>query len=148
MQHWQSRPPWRRVVFAASAIALTMICAARAADDTDIAAQLAKFRATSMLYDASALSTRHKKLVAKLVAGLAQLACFTIAGLAVAALCTRFVLPRLMNEPRIDHADSQRLGRVADAVLRLPHFHWLALGLAAAALAVTVWARGPSGRTP
>ena len=77
------------------------------------------------------------------VAGLAQLACFTIAGLGVAALCTRFALPRLMDAPRVDHADSQRLGRVADAVLGLPHLHWLGLALAAAALAVTVWAPGP-----
>jgi predicted exporter len=43
------------------------------------------------------------------VTGLAQLAWFTIAGLAVAGVTTRYVLPRIMGEEFIDRAQSARL---------------------------------------
>ena len=46
------------------------------------------------------------------VAGLAQLACFTIAGLAVAGLTTRFLLPPLMPHKPRDYGQIQWLGRV------------------------------------
>lgn len=53
------------------------------------------------------------------VIGLAQLAAFTIAGLAVAALTTRYVLPRVVGEAFDDTAQSARLDR-AEVWLSLP----------------------------
>jgi predicted exporter len=53
------------------------------------------------------------------VIGLAQLAAFTIAGLAVAALTTRYLLPRLVGEAFDDTAQSARLDR-AEIWLSLP----------------------------
>src|SRR5450631_1378642 len=75
MQLSQSRQPRRRVAFLSGALALTtlgiMLLAltspSHSADNDDIAVQLAKFRATAMPYDDSALSGRQKRLVAKLV---------------------------------------------------------------------------------
>jgi predicted exporter len=54
------------------------------------------------------------------VPGLAQLACFTIAGLAVAGLSTRFLLPPLMSDNPKDYGQIQWLDRVWSAVTALP----------------------------
>ena len=53
------------------------------------------------------------------VTGLAQLACFTIAGLAVAGLTTRYLLPRIIGEDFADTADGAQLAR-AERRLSLP----------------------------
>ena len=54
------------------------------------------------------------------VDGLQQLAVFTIAGLAVAALATRFLLPALLDPSPRDPATSARLGRLWSALSRWP----------------------------
>lgn len=54
------------------------------------------------------------------VDGLQQLAVFTIAGLGVAALSTRFLLPALIDPDPRDPADSPRLARLWTAVARVP----------------------------
>ncbi len=54
------------------------------------------------------------------VVGLAQLACLTVTGLAVAALTTRFLLPRVLGPARRDTADSAVLDRLNARIERLP----------------------------
>jgi predicted exporter len=54
------------------------------------------------------------------VNGLAQLACLTVAGLIVAGLTTRFLLPHIVAAPKFDHADSARLARLNARIERLP----------------------------
>jgi predicted exporter len=54
------------------------------------------------------------------VDGLQQLAVFTIAGLGVAALSTRFLLPALIDPDPQDPAESPRLARLWTAVARVP----------------------------
>jgi len=77
------------------------------------------------------------------VDGLKQLAVFTVAGLAVAALSTRFLLPALIDPAPRDAADSPRLERLWLRLARWPRLHVGAyLALAAAALAVALWAPG------
>src|SRR6185369_6240498 len=46
------------------------------------------------------------------VIGLAQLACFTIAGLAVAGLTTRYLLPRIMSDQGRDQGQSKWLDHI------------------------------------
>lgn len=77
------------------------------------------------------------------VEGLAQLATFTITGLATAALTTRFALPALLPPARRDVADGVLLRRVADWVQRLPRPRVALAVLAAAAIAVLVLAPQP-----
>ena len=77
------------------------------------------------------------------VSGLAQLACFTIAGLAVAGLSTRYLLPRLLPESSRDHGESVLVGHVWTALNSLPTPRWLGPGLAGAALAALLFAPGP-----
>ena len=82
------------------------------------------------------------------VEGLAQLACFTIAGLLTAVATTTLVLPRLLPHDAPDVADGARLQRLA---LRLGHWpdvrsRGVQLALAAvvaAALAVLAWSPRP-----
>jgi predicted exporter len=69
------------------------------------------------------------------VAGLLQLAVFTVVGLAVAAACTRWLLPALLAAPARDIADSIALQRVADRLLRLPRATPVLLLLAVAGIA-------------
>ena len=77
------------------------------------------------------------------VSGLAQLACFSVAGLAVAGLTTRFVLPQLMAAPSRDFASSALLGRIWSSIARLPRPAW-AVGLALiVCIAVIALARQP-----
>jgi predicted exporter len=54
------------------------------------------------------------------VVGLAQLACLTVTGLAVAALTTRFLLPRVLGPARRDTAESAFLDRLNTRIDRLP----------------------------
>lgn len=77
------------------------------------------------------------------VQGLQQLAVFTIAGLGVAAACTRWLLPRLTMPARRDPAHSVRLARLWQGVARLPRPRRSLLLLAAVALAVVLLAPQP-----
>jgi len=74
------------------------------------------------------------------VTGLAQLACFTVASLAVAGLTTRFGLPALMARAGRDFGDSRFLDRLWDRIAALPHLRWTGLALAAVAIGVVVLA--------
>ncbi len=78
------------------------------------------------------------------VDGLQQLAVFTIAGLAAAALATRFLLPALIDPAPRDVAASPRLGRMLDALARWPRLGVAGVSLIAAlALAVVLYVPGP-----
>lgn len=70
------------------------------------------------------------------VDGLRQLAVFTIAGLLVAALTTRLLLPALIDPAPHDQADSPALARLWRGIARLPRPKWSLLALALVALAV------------
>jgi predicted exporter len=56
------------------------------------------------------------------VNGLAQLAVFTVSGLAVAGLTTRFVLPALLDRQSIDYGQSKFLATLNEKIAALPHF--------------------------
>lgn len=77
------------------------------------------------------------------VLGLAQLACFTVAGLAVAGLTTRFVLPALMDESGRDFGESQWLDRVWSAMEGLPRPRWAGVVAVIAAIAAVALAPQP-----
>jgi predicted exporter len=78
------------------------------------------------------------------VDGLQQLAVFTIAGLGVAALSTRFLLPALIDPDPRDPADSPRLARLWTAVARVPRPGAAALLVFAVVCAgVAAFAPGP-----
>lgn len=70
------------------------------------------------------------------VTGLSQLACLTVAGLLVAGLTTRFLLPRIVATPTYDHADSPRLDWLNVRIARLPRPVWLLVIIPLLALAV------------
>jgi predicted exporter len=77
------------------------------------------------------------------VVGLAQLACFTVAGLAVAGLTTRYALPPLMAEGDAagpDYGDSALLERLWNRIAGLPRLRWAAAGIALACLLVVMLA--------
>ncbi|WP_045769493.1 MMPL family transporter [Xanthomonas albilineans] len=76
------------------------------------------------------------------VDGLRQLAVFTIAGLLVAALTTRLLLPALIDPSPRDHADSPALARLWRGIARLPRPRWSLLPLALAAVAIIAFAPG------
>jgi predicted exporter len=88
------------------------------------------------------------------VHGLAQLSVFTVAGLAVAGLTTRFLLPPLVPEHGRDAAESAALGHLWHAIARLPRPRWL--GIAAALVCIGVvwlsprplWENDLGGLTP
>lgn len=89
------------------------------------------------------------------VDGLRQLAVFTIAGLGVAALTTRFLLPALIDPAPRDPAASQRLAALWKTVARLPRPRaWQLAMLALVAGAViafapgTIWQNDLSKLTP
>src|SRR5690606_25524511 len=75
------------------------------------------------------------------VDGLQQLAVFTIAGLAVAALSTRLLLPLIDPAPR-DFADSRVLARMWSWTRHLPRPRWSLAVLALVAIAATALAPG------
>lgn len=71
------------------------------------------------------------------VTGLQQLACLTVTGLAVAAACTRFLLPRVIVPPATPTESSRLLLWANAKLLRLPPLSWLPLPmLLACALAL------------
>ena len=74
------------------------------------------------------------------VEGLKQLAVFTIAGLATAALATRFLLPGLIDPAPRDPARSRRLAALWRWVEKLPRPRWSLLALAIVA-ALVMWLR-------
>ena len=76
------------------------------------------------------------------VDGLQQLAVFTIAGLAVAALSTRLLLPLLIDPAPRDFADSRLLARMWRWLERLPRPRWSLLAFALAAIAAIAFAPG------
>jgi predicted exporter len=75
------------------------------------------------------------------VTGLQQLACFAVAGLAVAGFSSRFLLPRLIAEPRRDFGDSRALEQLGRALVSVPRPRWAGLVLAAACVGTIVLAR-------
>lgn len=77
------------------------------------------------------------------VIGLAQLACFTVAGLAVAGLTTRFALPALMDEAGRDYGESQWLDRLWTGMERLPRSRWAGVVAVIAAIAAVALAPQP-----
>lgn len=77
------------------------------------------------------------------VTGLEQLAVFTIAGLATAALSTRLLLPALVDPAPRDQADSPRLAALWRRIDALPRPRWSLAVLALAAAAVLAFAPGP-----
>lgn len=77
------------------------------------------------------------------VGGLQQLAVFTIAGLLVAGLSTRYLLPRVLPLRFRDTADIPGLARAAAMLDRLPRPRWLPWLLTALALAVLWRVPGP-----
>ncbi len=77
------------------------------------------------------------------VAGLAQLACFNVAGLAAAGLSTRYLLPQLLPAGARDHGDSRLPARLATLSARLPRLPWLMPALALASVAALVVLPGP-----
>jgi predicted exporter len=77
------------------------------------------------------------------VTGLEQLACFTVSGLAVAGLTTRFLLPPLLHSGGRDFGDSALLGRLWHAIARLPRPRSAYLLLIVACAAAIGTARQP-----
>ena len=77
------------------------------------------------------------------VVGLGQLACFTVSALAVAALTTRFVLPRLTVASSRDYGESRFLERLWHHIVRIPHPAWLAPVLAAVCVGVLLISKQP-----
>lgn len=69
------------------------------------------------------------------VTGLAQLAVFTISGLAVAGLTTRYLMPRIIGRDYPDFGRSQAMSRTWKALAGLPVPRWLPAVAAVAALA-------------
>ncbi|WP_242112065.1 MMPL family transporter [Luteimonas aquatica] len=76
------------------------------------------------------------------VDGLSQLAAFTIAGLATAALTTRFLLPHLIDPAPRDLADSRRLAVLWAWIERAPRPRWSLAPFAALAVAAIALAPG------
>ncbi|MGB6450555.1 MAG: MMPL family transporter, partial [Steroidobacteraceae bacterium] len=77
------------------------------------------------------------------VVGLAQLACFNVAGLAAAGLSTRYLLPQLLPAGARDHGESRLPARLASLSARLPRIPWLAPVLVLAGLAALIFIPGP-----
>ena len=77
------------------------------------------------------------------VEGLEQLAVFTIAGLATAALATRFLLPALVDPDLRDPAASPRLERLRARIARVPQPRLAFVVLALLAIGVAWFAPGP-----
>ncbi|MGH8190053.1 MAG: MMPL family transporter [Rhodanobacteraceae bacterium] len=88
------------------------------------------------------------------VAGLQQLAVFTIGGLIVAGLCTRWLLPVIVPPARRDMAATPGLARAWHFLAELPRPRWLpwlvgAVGIAIVALAPgQFWQNDLSALTP
>lgn len=76
------------------------------------------------------------------VAGLQQLAVFTIGGLVMAGACTRWLLPRVVPPARHDMAATPGLATAWHFLARLPRPHWLPWLVAVAGCAVVALAPG------
>ncbi|MBN8737859.1 MAG: MMPL family transporter [Xanthomonadales bacterium] len=76
------------------------------------------------------------------VAGLQQLAVFTIGGLVTAGACTRWLLPRVVPPARRDMAATPGLATAWHFLARLPRPRWLPWLVAVAGCAVVVLAPG------
>ena len=76
------------------------------------------------------------------VDGLKQLAVFTIAGMAAAAISTRLLLPALIDPAPRDVADSPALARLWQRIARLPRPKWSLAMLALVSVAVIAFAPG------
>ena len=72
------------------------------------------------------------------VAGLKQLACFTVVGLAVAAAATRYLLPLLMTQGARDYGRSTLLARIDRNFASVPRARWTVPAVAAACVAACV----------
>ncbi|MCC4589323.1 MMPL family transporter [Xanthomonas sp. NCPPB 1067] len=77
------------------------------------------------------------------VDGLRQLAVFTIAGLATAAITTRWLLPWLIDPAPRDHADSRLLAMLWRGIARLPRPRISLAATALIGIAVIAFAPGP-----
>lgn len=91
----------------------------------------------------TALSIAYLAFLLSGVAGLVQLACFNVAGLAAAGLATRHLLPRLTPPAARDHGKMRLPTALAAAAARLPRLEWAAAALAAAGIAVLALVPGP-----
>ena len=76
------------------------------------------------------------------VAGLQQLAVFTIGGLVVAGVCTRWLLPWVVPPAKRDMAAMPGLARAWHFLAQLPRPRWLPWLVAAAGIVVVVFAPG------
>ncbi|MBL8267655.1 MMPL family transporter [Steroidobacter sp.] len=77
------------------------------------------------------------------VIGLAQLACFTVAGLAVAGLTTRYALPVMMDPTGRDFGESAWLEKVWRRIERLPRPVWAAAVAIVVSIGAIVFAPQP-----
>ncbi len=77
------------------------------------------------------------------VAGLQQLAVFTIGGLVVAGACTRWLLPQVVPAATRDMAATPGLAKAWHVLARLPRPRWLPWLVAVAGSCVIAWAPGP-----
>lgn len=77
------------------------------------------------------------------VPGLMQLAVFTIAGLAAAALTTRYLLPRVLPSVTRDVAEGAWMHRLQQALWRVPRVRGLVPGLIVVSAAVLLWGPAP-----
>ena len=77
------------------------------------------------------------------VTGLAQLACFTIAGLAVAGITTRYLLPRVMPQKARDYGQARWLDTVWSAIAALPRPLWLGAVVVLACIGIIVFGKTP-----
>jgi predicted exporter len=77
------------------------------------------------------------------VTGLQQLACFTVTGLAVAGLTTRYWLPHIMSQGPHDYGQSAALARLWRAIASLPRPLWAPAALVALCVGAVVLAPQP-----
>ena len=77
------------------------------------------------------------------VVGLAQLACFTISGLAMAGITTRYLLPRVMPMKSRDYGQVVWLDRVWATIVALPRPFWLGVVVVAGCVAVLMFGKTP-----
>lgn len=77
------------------------------------------------------------------VTGLAQLACLTITGLAVAAACTRYLLPRVIIAPAGPLRSSRWLSSMNQKLMRAGSMHWLYVPILLVCALALFLSRGP-----
>jgi predicted exporter len=77
------------------------------------------------------------------VNGLGQLAVFTMSGLGIAGLTTRFVMPHLLSRDSIDYGESKRLEKLQNKFAALPHFRRTLAVLLVVSIASLLFVRQP-----